>query len=420
LHNPRETDYHFGILSPRETLMSTFKKYFHHCALAIVALFSLASYVHAASFDCAKAGTAIERQICSDGYLNGLDDVLGSNYKKMMAANIGSGAQENLRSTQSQWLTSRNRCQDRQCLVNAYKVRIEQICDYPVLSGAHPSCGTPEDYKHLDAGDLISELDGNWYSAQWKYGYVMKNGVGVATSTNSPNFKVGQQIIELAPSSHTSFSGRQVYTDGKFYNVEAQLINGKLHFHGEKNAKWVMERVGGASQATPAQQPSTPTAPAAPSTPRPAATSGGEVGDKMFVTAPRAAPIHTSKGGTRYWACNGMVSPKLIGIIYQELVQFSNDEGVSPPSNDTCHYKIGTFNAMGNSITTYTVDFYINRANMETCVLQDYCSDFRSMTFKLRNDVLHRQYMVTNVSRKVTRMACVAMSGQVAVLRGGC
>lgn len=266
--------------------MSTFKKHVHHSALALVAFFSLTSYVYAASFDCTKAGTAIERQICTDGYLNGLDDVLGSNYKRMMAANIGSGAQENLRSTQLQWLTSRNRCQDRQCLVNAYKVRIVQICDYPVVSGAHPGCGTPEDYKHLDAGDLISELDGNWYSAQWKYGYVMKNGVGVATSTNSPNFKVGQQIIELAPSSHTSFSGKQVYTDGKFYNVEAQLINGKLHFHGEKNVKWVMERVGGSSQAAAASQAATPAPQTSPPTrPQPQTNN---TGTKEFSPAEKA------------------------------------------------------------------------------------------------------------------------------------
>jgi len=246
--------------------MSTLKKYINRCALAAVTFFSLISFVHAASFDCAKAGTAIERQICSDGYLNGLDDILGANYKKMMAANIGSRAQDNLKSTQMQWLASRNRCQDRQCLVNAYKVRIEEICAYPVLSGMHPSCGTPDDYKHLDAGDLISELDGNWYSPQWKYGYVMKNGVGVATSTNSPNFQVGQKIIELRPSSHTSFSGQQVYTDGKFYNIEAQLINGKLHFQGEKNAKWVMERVGG-SPSPQAAAPSQTTAPVQPASP---------------------------------------------------------------------------------------------------------------------------------------------------------
>ena len=269
--------------------------------------------------------------------------------------------------------------------------------------------------------EQLAELDGNWYSPQWKYGYVMKDGVGIATSTNSPNFKVGQKIIELRPSSHTSYSGQQVYTDGKFYNIDAQLINGKLHFQGEKNVKWVMERVGGSSQtAAPPQQPSAPSAQSAPASPRTAASGGGEVGDKLFVTAPRAAPIHVSKGGTRYWACNGMVSPKLLDIIYQELIQFSNDEGVPPPSRDTCHYKIGTFNAMGNSITTYSVDFYINRTNMETCVFRDYCSDFRSMTFRLRDDVLHRQYTVTHANRKLTRMACVAMSGQVTTLRGGC
>jgi hypothetical protein len=115
-----------------------------------------------------------------------------------------------------------------------------------------------------------------------------------------------------------------------------------------------------------------------------------------------------------------MISPKLIDIIYNELVQFSNDEGIPSPSNDICHYKIGTFNAMGNSITTFTVEFYINRTNMETCVIRDYCSDFRSMTFMLKNDVLHRQYLLTNINKKVTRFACVAMSGQVASLRGGC
>lgn len=130
--------------------MSMSKKYAQYVALAVVAFFALASSVRAASFDCQKAGTTIEKQICSDDYLSGLDDLLGSNYKKMMASNIGSGAQENLKSTQLQWLRSRNRCQDRQCLVNAYKVRIEEICAYPVISGMHPGCGTPEDYKHLD------------------------------------------------------------------------------------------------------------------------------------------------------------------------------------------------------------------------------------------------------------------------------
>lgn len=109
-------------------------------------------------------------------------------------------------------------------------------------------CGFTSAY----AQNALEVIDGNWYSKQWKYGYVLKDGIGTATSTNSPNFQVGQQILQLTATSHTTFSGRQVYTDGKFYLVTATLhADGRLHFEGEKNAKWVMERVGAAPQASP-------------------------------------------------------------------------------------------------------------------------------------------------------------------------
>lgn len=109
-------------------------------------------------------------------------------------------------------------------------------------------CGLSTAY----AQNALEAIDGNWYSAQWKYGYVLKDGIGTATSTNSPNFQVGQQILQLTATSHTTFSGRQVYTDGKFYLVNATLhADGRLYFEGEKNAKWVMERVGSSAQTSP-------------------------------------------------------------------------------------------------------------------------------------------------------------------------
>lgn len=90
----------------------------------------------------------------------------------------------------------------------------------------------------------LAALDGNWYSTQWKYGYVLKDGLGVATSTNSPNFQVGQNIIQLTATSPNTFTGQQVYKDGKFYRVDARLqADGRLYFEGEKNAKWIMDRV---------------------------------------------------------------------------------------------------------------------------------------------------------------------------------
>ena len=90
----------------------------------------------------------------------------------------------------------------------------------------------------------IESLDGAWYSAEWKYGYVLKNGVGTATSSNSQNFQVGQNIIQLRATSDTTFVGQQVYMDGRFYNVNVTLRpDGHLYFEGDRNVSWVMRRV---------------------------------------------------------------------------------------------------------------------------------------------------------------------------------
>jgi hypothetical protein len=90
----------------------------------------------------------------------------------------------------------------------------------------------------------ISQLDGDWYSFKWKYGYSLSNGKGVAFATNSPNFKVGQEIVRLTAVGKISFVGENVYKDGKFYKVKATLDqDGKLLFEGEKNVKWEMERI---------------------------------------------------------------------------------------------------------------------------------------------------------------------------------
>ncbi len=37
----------------------------------------------------------------------------------------------------------------------------------------------------------INQIDGEWYSYKWKYGYTLKNGKGLASISNSINFDVG-------------------------------------------------------------------------------------------------------------------------------------------------------------------------------------------------------------------------------------
>ena len=89
----------------------------------------------------------------------------------------------------------------------------------------------------------ITALNGNWVSTKWKYGYTLNNGLGTATATNSPKFKVGDEIIILRATGKNTFEGRQVYQDGKFYSVSAVLLpDGRLQFKGDKNITWIMDR----------------------------------------------------------------------------------------------------------------------------------------------------------------------------------
>jgi hypothetical protein len=89
----------------------------------------------------------------------------------------------------------------------------------------------------------LSQLDGEWYSNEWKYGYKLTNGVGIATSTNSPNFKIGDTIIFLKVTSNNNFEGTQIYKDGNFYKITVtRQPNDTLLFRGERNVSWIMTR----------------------------------------------------------------------------------------------------------------------------------------------------------------------------------
>ncbi len=114
--------------------------------LSLLMIFvALTMNAQSASFDCAKASTYVEKEICHNPYLSKLDEALATNYKYMLASNIGEGAAKDLKPTQKQWLGQRNSCTTRGCIENAYLTRIDEICEYPVISGIHPECLSADD-----------------------------------------------------------------------------------------------------------------------------------------------------------------------------------------------------------------------------------------------------------------------------------
>lgn len=93
----------------------------------------------AASFDCGKAATRTEKQICADPVLSRLDEQLDDAYR---TAQHRVASRPALRDAQRKWLaTRRDACEDSACLRKAYLDRIEALLDERT---ANPSTETLE------------------------------------------------------------------------------------------------------------------------------------------------------------------------------------------------------------------------------------------------------------------------------------
>ncbi len=120
-------------------------------ALAILALLLLAAPAHAASFDCAKAGTEIEKMICGDAELSELDSQLGQVYVRSLA---WSPDQEALQREQRSWLREvRDQCPSVPCLKVLYRQRLDEI--------APPDRMTEEKAREICAKVVQSANDGS-------------------------------------------------------------------------------------------------------------------------------------------------------------------------------------------------------------------------------------------------------------------
>jgi uncharacterized protein len=106
----------------------------------------LTPWAWAATFDCDKASTFVEKVICSDLRLANLDDQLGRLYKDALAASSNSGA---LKAEQKAWLSSRNQCKDSDCIMKAYDDRIGVLGAMSAPAKSGDVTGT---YKMKDRG----------------------------------------------------------------------------------------------------------------------------------------------------------------------------------------------------------------------------------------------------------------------------
>lgn len=93
--------------------------------LLAMALFIAPGVSLGASFDCARAGTRVEKRICASRVLSDLDERLAEAYGAVLRSSDDPGT---VKSRQREWLKDvRDRCPDEACLKEAYEKRLAEL-----------------------------------------------------------------------------------------------------------------------------------------------------------------------------------------------------------------------------------------------------------------------------------------------------
>jgi cytohesin len=125
---------------------------------------------HAASFNCAKAATKIEKMICADSSLSKIDEELNAAYK------VGLKGPKLLpkgyKQAQRQWIKQRDVCENEACLKLTYKARLQALQAPLIEPVSNPDgeleYGSPEQTaKYLEEANRsnIDEKDEGLFTA---------------------------------------------------------------------------------------------------------------------------------------------------------------------------------------------------------------------------------------------------------------
>ncbi|OYY17230.1 MAG: hypothetical protein B7Y59_12940 [Burkholderiales bacterium 35-55-47] len=84
-----------------------------------------------------------------------------------------------------------------------------------------------------------------------------------------------------------------------------------------------------------------------------------------------------------------------------------------------CHYSIGTIKIFNRVLYNYNIDFYTNKDLIKSCLTGKYCENRRTMTLKIINGNLYKQYTIIH-SGKLSKMICVDLEGNIVNKNNGC
>lgn len=121
----------------------------------VMLVVGITSPTMAASFNCDKAQSKVEKLICSDAELSSIDNNLAKAYKDALAKR-NSVEMEKLKSSQKYWLKhTRNVCDDLLCLKQAYSIRLSELVG---SNSSLPSLSTTSSNQNEDFCKSVEKI----------------------------------------------------------------------------------------------------------------------------------------------------------------------------------------------------------------------------------------------------------------------
>lgn len=111
-----------------------------------------------------------------------------------------------------------------------------------LTAGKKPDCKPELDLSNPAVQKLVAALQGEWHSPQYVYSLRVENTEGFATLTNAPeHYQVGDAILCISSAQDDLLVGKQIFTDGNFYDITIEFIGDELIMEGA-DLTWQMVR----------------------------------------------------------------------------------------------------------------------------------------------------------------------------------
>lgn len=157
---------------------------------------AMTTVAHAASFDCKKAATKVEKAICDNKELSGLDDEMAATYKLALTK----GNVSTIKSAQKDWLQTRNSCATNnsgmnaninECIKEQYNTRLSDLKFLAYLPQKLKTCTDLSIDKKLTRfdGATPGEVGGEVFVVmQHQIGFFVTSVAGLPKDANADKY----------------------------------------------------------------------------------------------------------------------------------------------------------------------------------------------------------------------------------------